>query len=503
MRNKILVIAALATGFSFLTNGTNAQNGETAAIVIPERATDSKKNLNNLDQQPRFPGCESGVSIDQKTACAQEKLDEYIQENLKYPEIAKNADFKPVIVRVRMTVDANGKIHSPRILELGIKEYDANALAVLSQMEQSDIKWIPGTMQGLSVRTPVMVTVHFSWEGRNKNFPTLSNNSDDIYELPDEVPAFTSCKQPGNKDAQILECSLDFMADFFNRNMIYPEEALKVGLEGDMQAEFVVSKDGKIRNVLLKNDIGLGCRQEAERLFELMNEKNIGWIPGEEDNQKVNVLLKTTVRFRIKNEAKPAAKLASMDPKPLFITGRSGFEEFLKVYLKYPAGKDVNPCLVGVIGMKFKINRQTGALVVTEMLDYNNLGKEFKTAANLFLQETTGQWRVNFPGLGDETQYYLSLPFASGDSICGEGNLHYKQQIYKTLEEIVLTEKKATLDQGMDALDKAVRLYPADNKIRYLRGMALYNAGRTIEGCVDLFYVNKQNKDIPVPASCK
>lgn len=506
MRNTNRALAARVVGlllvFSpfFLT----AQNGESAAIVVTDKEKDSKKTFNNVDQPPRFPGCETaGIPAEQKTTCAQEKLDAYIRENLKYPDVAKAPDFRPVMVRVRMTVDANGKIHSPRILELGNRDYDASALAVCTQMEQSEVKWIPGNIDGIAVRSTVMISVHFNWEGRNKAFPTIMDASDDIYELPDEVPAFASCRQPGKKDAQILECAMEYMANFFNQNMIYPEDAQRVGLEGDIQAEFVVGKDGKVRNVVLKNDIGLGCREEAQRLFDLMNEKNIGWIPGEEDDQKVNVLLKTTVRFRLKDENKPQARLASMDPKPLFVTGREGFEDFLKQHLKYPAGKEINPCLNGVIDVKFKINRQTGALVVTEMIDFNNLGKDFKNAATVFMQETAGQWRVNFPGLGDETVYSLSFPFASDNATCGDLNRQYKKQVYASLEDFQRTEKKATLDQGMDALDKALRLYPGDNKIRHLRGVALYKNNRTIEGCVDLYYVNRQNKDIPVPASCK
>jgi Flp pilus assembly protein TadD len=52
-------------------------------------------------------------------------------------------------------------------------------------------------------------------------------------------------------------------------------------------------------------------------------------------------------------------------------------------------------------------------------------------------------------------------------------------------------------------LNKAVRLYPADNKIRRLRGMALYQNGHAAEGCADLFFINKQNKYIAAPEGCK
>lgn len=487
-------------------NYAAAQNGESAAIVVTERNQGTKNALSTGGQQPRFPGCETAASsVEEKIKCAEEELQKFIEANLKYPEIAKAPDFKPVIVRVRVTVDANGRIHSPRILELGVKEYDANALAVFTKMEQDDMKWVPGTFEGQAVRSPVMVTVHFSWEGRNKAFPTLfvADGSDDVYELPDDVPAFPSCRQKGKRDEQIRDCSLDYLDDFFNRNMIYPEDALRVGLEGDIQVEFVVGKDGQIRNVVLKNDIGLGCGEETRRLFNLANEKNIGWLPGEEKGQKVNVLFKTTVRFRIKNNVRPMTKLASADPRPFFITGKIGYEDFQSTYLKLPKSKEIGTCSFGVVDVKFKINRQTGGVAVTEIIDYNNLGKEFKTAVNTFLQETNGQWRVQYPGLGDETQYYLSFPLATNSTTCPDALKEYKEQIYKSLGSALLTDKNTTFNAGLEALDKAVRLYPADNKIRHLRGMALYKNGRTVEGCVDLFFVSKQNREIPVPASCK
>jgi len=489
-----------------LPNHVAAQNGESAAIVVTQKNQGAKNGLNNLGQQPRFPGCEfASSSTEEKIKCAEEELQKFIEANLKYPEIAKTPDFKPVIVRVRVTVDADGRIHSPRILELGIKEYDANALAVFTKMEQNGMKWMPGIFEGQAVRAPVMVTVHYSWEGRNKAFPTIfaSDGSDDVHELPDDVPAFASCRQKGKRDDQIRDCSLDFLDDFFNRNMVYPEDALRVGLEGDIQVEFVVGKDGQIRNVLLKNDLGLGCGEETRRLFNLANEKNIGWLPGEEKGQKVNVLLKTTVRFRIKSNARLTAKLASADPRPFFITGKLGYEDFQNTYLKLPKGKEGSTCSFGVVDAKFKINRQTGGVAVTEIIDYNSLGKEFKTAVSTFLQETNGQWRVQYPGLGDETQYYLSFPLATNGATCPDALKEYKEQIYKSLENAVLTDKNTTFNAGLEALDKAVRLYPADHKIRHLRGMALYKNGRTVEGCVDLFFVSKQNREIPVPSSCK
>ncbi|MCW5922576.1 MAG: energy transducer TonB [Saprospiraceae bacterium] len=506
--NPVCRVVALTMGlflFAFAKDAC-AQNGEAAAIVIADKNDGSKSALNALNQPPRFPGCElTGRSIEEKIKCAEEKLQQYITDNLQYPDAAKSPDFKPVMVRVRVTVDANGKVHSPRILDLGIKEYDANALAVLKKMERDDVRWLPAIADGQATRTPVMVTVVYSWEGRNKAFPTLDKpeDEDEIYELPDDMPALGTCRQKGRKDEHIRDCSLEHLNDFFLQHLIYPEDALRIGLEGDIQVEFVVGRDGHIRNLALKNDIGLGCGEEVRRLFQLLKEKNIVWLPGEENGEKVSVLLRTTVRFRLKSSERPTVKMANADPKPFFATGKAGYEYFQDTYLKSPKTKDpAQPCAFGVVDVKFKINQQTGAPFVLEMIDYNNLGKEFKAAATAFLQETSGQWRVQYPALGSETQYYLSLPFATNSAACPDLLKGYKEVIYQALSDAALAEKEKSAT-SMEALDKAVRLFPADNKIRHLRGMALYKTGRTLEGCVDLFFVNKQNKEIPVPANCK
>ena len=157
----------------------------------------------------------------------------------------------------------------------------------------------------------------------------------------------------------------------------------------------------------------------------------------------------------------------------------------------------------GGSGGEFRINGQPGGVAVAEIMDYSNVGKGLKAAVNTLLQGTNGEWRVQYPGLGDETQYYLSFPLATNSTTCPDALKEYKEQIYKSLGSALLTDKNTTFNAGLEALDKAVRLYPADNKIRHLRGMALYKNGRTVEGCVDLFFVSKQSREIPVPASCK
>ena len=486
----------------FFNTKVSAQDGSAVAVVTAKRVSNSDLSNSELEKLARFPGCETEKTAYSKTQCSEEKFTEYIQANLEYPARSKSSDFSGVSVKVEFVVEATGMIHSFKIVKPNIKEYDVNALAVFEKMVEEGIKWAPGKVNGEPTRTTNKKTIKYDIAGRDKSFPEFSLG-DDVYELVDEVPAFKTCQGANKKDREILDCTLESLNGFFRDNMVYPKDALEVGLEGDIDVEFIVDRSGLVRNVEIKNDLGLGTSEEAFRLMLLMNDKNIGWIAGEEDGRKVNVKLETTVQFRIDPSAKPKTKLKVMDAKPVFVTEREGYEEYLNSYLKYPVGEDVNPCAIGVVDVKFKVNRSNNQVEITEIMDYNNLGKEFKAAVTDFIMSTKGDWEVDYPNLGTETQYYLSIPFMPGKNTCPSARSDYKEMVYKAIEGEKVARESADLNKGLALLDEALRLYPADNKMRYLRGNTLYRAGRMVEGCVDLSFVNKQNKDIVVPKSCK
>lgn len=488
--------------FSFLAlSGSEVQAQQESAVAVVTADKITKKGAENSGDQARFPGCESESSNYSKIQCAEAKLDEFIKENLKYPSRSKSADFNGKVVKVSFIVEPTGIIHSFKIIKPDIKEYDVNALAVFEKMVESGIKWVPAEKDGGPARSNVTKSVHYDIEGRDRAYPSAGLGND-VYELVDEVPAFASCQAVGKKDREILDCTLESLDGFFKENMVYPEDALEVGLEGDINVEFIVDAKGLVRNVKILDDLGLGTSEEAFRLMLLMNDKNIGWIPGEEDGKRVNVKLNTTVHFRIDASAKPKNKLKLMDAKPVFVTEREGFDEYMESNLKYPTGEDIDPCKNGVIDVKFKVSN-SGAIEITKMTDYNQLGKEFKASATKFINSTKGDWNTGYANLNQNTEYYLSIPFAPNTRTCPLARDDYKEMVAKALEGEKVAKEKANLNDGLKLMDDALRLYPADNKFRYLRGTTLYRAGRRIEGCVDLSFVNKQNKDIVVPKSCK
>lgn len=504
MHNILRITIATFMAFGFLiapTSHLSAQNGAVASVNRKAPAT--KKVKLQVNEVARFPGCEfSALSTEEKVKCSEEKMQAFIQKNLEYPEIAQAADFKPRIVRVDLTVNEDGKIHSPRVAQPGIKEYDDQARMVVVKMNQQGLLWTPAVFEQKPIKSHHTVTVHFNWEGRNAAFPNLTQG-DDIFEYVDEPAAFIGCQVAGRKDREVRSCVQERMADFFARNMRYPTDAITVGLEGDVEVEFVVDKTGLIQNITMKNDIGLGCGEEAIRLIKMMNNSDLVWIPGEEDGQNVNVLEKTTVKFRIPKEKLPSTKLAKIDARKVFITEREGFEAFLDDKLTYPQGEDINPCAQGVIDVKFKVAPVTEEIIIIDMIDYNDLGKDFKASVTEFLQESKGEWNVAYRNLGTETVFQLSIPFTPESLTCTQATKGYKSAVFQALDGAELLTSKNTQNDGLSILDDVVRNFPADNKMRHLRGMALYKANRRVEACVDLSFVSKQNRNIPVPKTCK
>lgn len=493
MTHRHALIAVL-----LMTAGLALRPGDTIAQLSPYKI---QRPVSTLDGQPRFPGCDMSKATErEKLRCAEDKLEKYIRENLRYPSIARKASFTPRVVWVEITVEPTGRIHSPKVVQPGLQEYDENAQEVFLKMMRTDLRWDPGMALGKEVRSKVKIAVHYNWEGWNKAFQLPR---DSVYRMVDQTPSLTGCQQKEKKDEEIVECVDKVLNDFFVQNLRYPQYAADAGMEDEVKVEFVVGTDSMVRHVRVVNDVNLSHDPEVLRVVNLMNEKKIGWIPGKENGKKVNVLMQAKVPFRLANRTRSKTKLKLLDPRPLFITGKAGFEDFLNTYLQRPIGQDVGACDYGVIQLKFRISRLLGETSITEVIDYNKLGEKFQEAAARFLEHTNGLWNTDYPNLDESTEYYVLVTFSPTGVACENVPPGYKDMLYKALEAAQMADNQATFSQSLEVLDQVVRLYPSDNKARHLRGMALYKNGHLVEGCVDLKFANKQNSAIEVPKSCR
>ena len=58
--------------------------------------------------------------------------------------------------------------------------------------------------------------------------------------------------------------------DYFNKNLVYPKEALKDSIQGVLTIAFVVNRDGRPEKIEIVNSLGEAFDREARRLVENM-----------------------------------------------------------------------------------------------------------------------------------------------------------------------------------------------------------------------------------------
>jgi len=82
---------------------------------------------------------------------------------------------------------------------------------------------------------------------------------------------------------------------FISKNMTYPNQARRIGIEGKVFVQFVVNKEGEVINVKTVKGIGGGCDEEAERVISLSPK----WKPGKQGARRVSVRMVMPVYFNL------------------------------------------------------------------------------------------------------------------------------------------------------------------------------------------------------------
>ncbi len=95
-----------------------------------------------------------------------------------------------------------------------------------------------------------------------------------------------------DKMPQFKEGQVD-LVKYLSKNIHYPDQAKKDTVKGNVVVEFIVTADGKVDNVKIKQGLNTPCDQEALRVIKSMPK----WIPGEKDGKKVAVLMNLPINF--------------------------------------------------------------------------------------------------------------------------------------------------------------------------------------------------------------
>lgn len=82
---------------------------------------------------------------------------------------------------------------------------------------------------------------------------------------------------------------------FVGKNLKYPAQARRMGIEGKVFVHFVVDKDGSLSDIKVVKGIGAGCDEEVLRIVQ----KSPKWNPGKQRGRPVRVRMMLPITFKL------------------------------------------------------------------------------------------------------------------------------------------------------------------------------------------------------------
>jgi len=94
----------------------------------------------------------------------------------------------------------------------------------------------------------------------------------------------------------------DELIDFINKNLEYPDLAIRQNIQGTVILNFIVEPNGYISNLYIEKEFNHLCTQEAYRIM-----KDIKWKPAIKDGKYVRYKMKYPIVFSLNNVNKDNA----------------------------------------------------------------------------------------------------------------------------------------------------------------------------------------------------
>lgn len=264
-----------------------------------------------VEELPVFSDCEGIADRNKKQNCSTEKVNEYIYKNLKYPAIARENGVQGAVT-VSFIVEKDGSTSNHKIIRNIGAGCGDEAVRLIEKMG----KWIPAKNRREAVRCEVKQVVRFEIpefvDQRIESTPKTENNvptssapvKEKKFKVVEEMPSFPGCEGLSVVKKR-QQCAQKKMLEFIYKNLKYPTEARKNGVEGTVVITYVVEKDGTINDAKILRDIGDGCGEEALRIVNSMPK----WNPGIQKGKPVNVQFNIPIRFKLEYSNKKIKEL--------------------------------------------------------------------------------------------------------------------------------------------------------------------------------------------------
>lgn len=126
----------------------------------------------------------------------------------------------------------------------------------------------------------------------------VADTTEDVFQVVEDMPRYPTCENLTDTNER-NSCARDSMLNYIYRNLLYPNEAFNLNLEGTVVIRFIVEKTGCLSDISVQRSLGGGTDEEAFRIANQMNIDNIRWIPGKQRGTPVRVYFNLPIKFVI------------------------------------------------------------------------------------------------------------------------------------------------------------------------------------------------------------
>ena len=153
MKSKLVLICMISAITAFSQNP-----------APPPPSTETEEEIFVVVEDiPLFSGCDDIKAKDKKRICAEEKMLDFVYENLIYPEAAQKESIEGAVV-VQFVVTKDGNISNAVIIRDIGGGCGAEALRIVESMP----KWDPGKQRGVPVNVRFTLPIRFKLDKEEK-----------------------------------------------------------------------------------------------------------------------------------------------------------------------------------------------------------------------------------------------------------------------------------------------------------------------------------------------
>ena len=113
--------------------------------------------------------------------------------------------------------------------------------------------------------------------------------------VPQVAPEDSICNNPDVRPKYDTKGSESFLLNFLNKNIHYPEEAVKKGLQGTVIVQMVVEKDGTPTHFEVIREVDPLLDNEALRVAKLLPK----FVPAQKDGKPVRCIFNFSVPYSL------------------------------------------------------------------------------------------------------------------------------------------------------------------------------------------------------------